>query len=165
MEAEKDNPIHTVVLSATGVSFVDSTGLQVLRSMIESWKRRQVRFFFANSFGTALELFTRILGDLLEQEPEDMCDTVRECLERLDSADVREGLAWKAEVSPATGTSRKASKSIPLVRSSHAQSNPALYELDLKAREEEERDVLPAFQAFRHPSFPELARPRSATVS
>jgi MFS superfamily sulfate permease-like transporter len=55
-EGDRGNPIRAVVFSASAVTFLDSTGLQVLESMISAHAKRGVPFLIANAIGKALSL-------------------------------------------------------------------------------------------------------------
>jgi len=53
-----------IVLSASAVSFVDTTALQTLEEMIKTYASRGILFFVANSVGTAGRMFTDHLEPL-----------------------------------------------------------------------------------------------------
>jgi len=65
-ETDRGNPIRAVVFSASAVTFIDSTGLQVLQSMIIAHAERGVPFLIANAMGKALKLIEREVSAMIK---------------------------------------------------------------------------------------------------
>merc|ERR1712228_48525 len=65
-EGDRGNPIRAVIFSASAVTFIDSTGLQVLQSMIIAHAERGVPFLIANAMGKALNLIEREVNSMVK---------------------------------------------------------------------------------------------------
>lgn len=84
----KGTPIQAIVMSSLACPFVDTSALQALKSMLESYQRRHVTFFIANAIGQPGRMFEFVLGQLdhlLPKESVGHMYSVQECIDIYDS--------------------------------------------------------------------------------
>merc|ERR1712150_205914 len=91
MEANaQGRPHRAIVLSASSISFVDSTAMQVMLEMVKSCQERGVRFYIAGAYGGPMEFFTKVLKEVLKHNQEDFNLTIDECIQRFEQVDVKQ---------------------------------------------------------------------------
>lgn len=78
MSMGTDTPFEIVVLSASSISFIDATAINILQDMAKSWKERGILFFIANAYGDTRLLMERQLADVLHQT--DLSVTIDTCM-------------------------------------------------------------------------------------
>jgi len=123
-DKDKKEAIKRIIFSASSVSFVDSTGIAVLKEIVESCKVRGVSFYIANAYGGTREYFVQEIVPLLKCK--DICQSVHETIKQADAL----------EEESSDEEDRLTAKGSSLLANSKGLSVPAMDQIAMRRRKE-----------------------------